>query len=75
MQSEKDVLSKLLCSVADPGCLYRILIFSHMLPNPSCRILDPTTKKEERKQNNLLSYLFYVAINLTKLKGTYIIFF
>ncbi len=55
-------------SVADPGCLSRVLIFTH----PGSRIPDPktaTTKKDRGEKNNLLSYCtFYVATNFTKLK-------
>jgi hypothetical protein len=40
-----------LCSVADPGCLSRILIFFHLRP----QISDPTTKRKG-KQN--FSFLF-----------------
>jgi hypothetical protein len=50
-------------SVADPGCLSRILIFY-----PS-RIPDPKTVTKERdEKKTFLSYLFFVATNFTKLK-------
>ncbi len=42
------------CSVADPGCLSRILIFTH----PGSRIPDPKTATKERGEKNLLSYIF-----------------
>jgi hypothetical protein len=41
-------------SVADPGCLSRILIFTH----PGSRILDPKTGTKESVEKHLLSYLF-----------------
>ncbi len=41
-------------SVADPGCLSRILIFTH----PGSRIPDPKTGTKERGEKNLLLYLF-----------------
>ncbi len=50
------------CSVADPGCLSRILIFSFY---PS-RIQKQQQKRGMKK--NLLSYLFFVATNFTKFK-------
>jgi hypothetical protein len=37
-------------SVADPGCLSRILIFTH----PGSRIPDPKTATKERAEKNLL---------------------
>jgi hypothetical protein len=61
-------------SVADPGCLSRILIFTH----PGSRILDPgsripdlgsriKTAIKDIGEKNLLSYLFFGVINFTKL--------
>jgi hypothetical protein len=46
-------------SVADPGCLFRILIFTH----PGSRISDPGSRIQKQQQKiwvkkNLLSYLF-----------------
>jgi hypothetical protein len=46
---------RLFSSVADPGCLSRILIFTH----PGSRIPDPKTATKERDEKNLLSYLFF----------------
>jgi hypothetical protein len=53
-------------SVADPGCLSRIPDpdFTH----PGTRISDPKTATKERGEKNLLSYLFFVATNFTKLQ-------
>jgi hypothetical protein len=50
-------------SVADPGFLSRILIFTH----PGSRISDPGSKTatKERGEKNYLSY-FFVAKNFTK---------
>jgi hypothetical protein len=52
------------CSVADPGCLSRILIFTH----PGSWILDPKTATKERGEKKLVVIPFFVAINSTKLK-------
>ncbi len=49
--------------VADRGCLSRILIFTH----PGSRIPDPKTALKDRGEKNLLSNLFFGAINLSKL--------
>ncbi len=48
---------KVIRSVADPGCLSRILDpeFTH----PGSRIPDPKTATKERGEKNLLSYFFY----------------
>jgi hypothetical protein len=43
---------RLICSVADPGCLFRILIFTH----PGSRIQKQQQPRGVKK--NLLSYLF-----------------
>jgi hypothetical protein len=48
-------------SVADPGCLSRILIFTH----PGSRIQKQQQKRGVKK--NLLSLTFFVATNFTKL--------
>jgi hypothetical protein len=42
----------------------RVLIFVH----PGSRISDPKTATKEKNEKNLLSYLFLVATNITKLK-------
>jgi hypothetical protein len=52
-----------LCSVADPGCLSRILIFTH----PGSRIPDPKTATKERGEKKFDVIPFYVATNFTKL--------
>jgi hypothetical protein len=49
--------------VADPGCLSRILIFTH----PRSRIPDPKTATKERGENKFDVIPFYVATNFTKL--------
>jgi hypothetical protein len=51
-----------LTSVADPGCLSRILIFY-----PS-RIPDPKTASKERGEKKFVVIPFIVATNFTKLK-------
>jgi hypothetical protein len=48
-------------SVADPGCLSRILIFTH----PGSRIQKQQQKREVKKK--LVVIPFYVATNFTKL--------
>ncbi len=50
-------------SLADPGCLSRILIFTH----PGSRISDPKTAMKEIGEKKFLSYLFFGVINFTKL--------
>jgi hypothetical protein len=49
---KKHIFYGFTASVADPGCLSRILIF------PPSRIPDPKTSTKERGEKNLLSYLF-----------------
>jgi hypothetical protein len=49
-------------SVADPGCLSRILIFTH----PGSRISDPKTATKERGEKKYFVIPFYVATNFTK---------
>jgi hypothetical protein len=56
------------CSVADPGCLSRILIFTH----PGSRIPDPKTATKERGEKKLVVMPCFVATNFTKIN---IIFF
>jgi hypothetical protein len=51
-------------SVADPGCLSRILIFTH----PGSRIPDPKTAAKEGGEKNFVVITFYVATNFTKLQ-------
>ena len=56
--------SAFLVSVVDPGCLSRILIFSH----PGSRIPDPKTATKERGEKKLVFIPFYVATNLQNFK-------
>jgi hypothetical protein len=60
-------LGWLTCSVADPGCLYRIpdpdLNFTH----PGSRISGPKTATKERGEKNFFVIPFYLATNFTKL--------
>jgi hypothetical protein len=51
-------------SVADPGCLSRILIFTH----PGSRIPDPKNSNKREGSNKFFVMPFYVATNFTKLK-------
>jgi hypothetical protein len=51
-------------SVADLGCLSRILIFTH----PGSRIPDPKTATKERGEKKFVVITFYVVINFTKLQ-------
>ncbi len=44
-----------LSSVADPGCLSRILIFTH----PGSRILDQKTGTKERGEKKICCYTFF----------------
>jgi hypothetical protein len=50
-------------SVADPGCLSRILIFTH----PGSRIPDPKTATKERGEKKLDVKPFYVAPKFNKI--------
>ncbi len=48
-------------SVADPGCLSRILIFNHpesRFSDPGPRTPNPKTATKERGEKNMLSHLF-----------------
>jgi hypothetical protein len=54
-------------SVADPGCLFRILIFIY----PGSRISDPTNSN--KRGTKLAVLLFSVATNFSKLKITYFV--
>jgi hypothetical protein len=51
-------------SVADPGCLSRIPIFTH----PGSRISDSKTATKERGEKKFVVITFYVATNFTKLQ-------
>ncbi len=58
-------------SVADLGCLSRILIFTHpgsRIPDPGSRISDPKTATKERGKIFFFVIPFYGATNFTKLK-------
>jgi hypothetical protein len=48
--------------VADPGCLSRILIFTH----PESRIPDPKTATKESGEKKFVVIPFFVATNFTK---------
>jgi hypothetical protein len=50
-------------SVADPGCLSRILIFTH----PGSRISDPKTAMKDRGEKVFVVIPFFGAIKFTKL--------
>jgi hypothetical protein len=52
------------CSVADPGCLSRILIFIH----PRSWISDPKITTKERDEKKFVAIPFCVATNFKKLK-------
>jgi hypothetical protein len=52
-------------SVADPGCLSRILIYLHIL-DPESRISDPKTATKERGEKFFL-HTFFVPPNFTTL--------
>jgi hypothetical protein len=59
---EKKELGKVQSRFADPGCLSRILIFTHpgsrisdpgsQIPDPRSRIPDPKTATKERGEKN-----------------------
>ncbi len=53
----------IMSSVADPGCLSRILIFTH----PGSRISDPKTAIKDRGEKYFFVKPFFVATNFTKL--------
>jgi hypothetical protein len=56
--------------VADPGCLSRILFFTHpgsQIPDLGSRIPDPKTATKERGEKKFVIIPFYVATNFTKL--------
>jgi hypothetical protein len=72
------VMAVLLISVADPGCLYRIPdpdLYPSRIPDPDLYpswIPDLGSRIQKQQQRgvkqNLLSYVFFVATNFTKLK-------
>jgi hypothetical protein len=58
-------------SVADPGCLSRIMIFTHpgsRISDPGSRIPDPKTAIKERGEKKLFVIPFFVTINFKKFK-------
>jgi hypothetical protein len=60
------VVTRVYSSVADPGCLSRILIFTH----PGSRISDipdPNTATKERGEKISVVISLYEATNFTKL--------
>jgi hypothetical protein len=66
-ESEEEQIQVQLSSVADPGCLSRILIFVH----PGSRIPNPGSKNSNKREGwkkYYLFYLFFVATNITKFK-------
>ncbi len=56
-------------SVADPGCLSRILNF--VIPDSGSRIPDPKTAAKERGKKNFFALPLFVATKITKLKITF----
>jgi hypothetical protein len=65
------LFTKVLTSVADPGYLSRILIFTHSgsrISDPGSRIPDPKTATKERGEKKISCQTFFVATNFTKLK-------
>jgi hypothetical protein len=67
-----------LTSVADPGCLSRILDpdfypsripdLRYRIPDPGSQIPDPKTAAKERGETKFAAIPFFVAANITKLK-------
>jgi hypothetical protein len=56
--------------VADPGCLSRILIFSHpgsRIPDSGSRIPDPKTAMKDIGGKKFVVIPFFGVINFTKL--------
>ncbi len=80
---DRNVFSLYLFSVADPGCLSRILIFTHpgsrilifthpgsrilIFTHPGSRIPDPKTATKESGEKKFDVIPFYVATKFTKL--------
>jgi hypothetical protein len=61
-------------SVADPGCLSRILIFyPSRIPDTGSRIPDPKTATKERGEKKFVVIPFYVATNFTKLNIIFVL--
>jgi hypothetical protein len=64
-------LLRIFCSVADPGFLSRILIFTHpgsRIPDLRSQIPDPKTATNERGDQKLVVISYFVATKCTKLK-------
>ena len=55
------------CSVADPGCLTRILIFTH----PGSRIPDPKTGTKERGEKKIFCHTFLCSHKFHKIVNYY----
>jgi hypothetical protein len=67
MQSKRDFHEIFLSSVADPGCLSRILYPDFLpIPDPGSRIPDPKTVTKERCEKKFVKP-FFAATNFTKL--------
>ena len=57
-------------SVADPGSLSRILIFTHpgsriRISDPASRIPDPKTAAKERGEKKISCHTFFLVTNFT----------
>jgi hypothetical protein len=55
-------------SVADPGCLSQILIFTH----PGSRIRDPKTATKERDEKKLVVIPFFCSHKFYKIENYFI---
>ncbi len=58
------------CSVADPGCLSRILIFTHpgsRIPDLGSRIPDPKTATKERGEKKISCHTFLCSHKFHKI--------
>jgi hypothetical protein len=58
-------------SVADPGCLSRILIFTH----PGSRIPDPKTVPKERDEKKFCYHTFFCSHKFHKIEYYGMLFF
>jgi hypothetical protein len=67
LQKEIKVTSTVTISVADPGCLSRILDPGSRIPDPGSRIPDPKTVPKERGEKKFVIILFFLVTNFTKL--------
>ncbi len=71
IQAILDMKSCLRTSVADPGCLSRILdpdFYPSRIPDLVSRIPDPKTATKERGEKKIVVIPCFVATNFTKLK-------